>query len=80
MASYFPVLPDYQNKSLTTFANKFLGNTKKAARSHLPGSASIESKSLQLDIPVLSSAQLFHRFSYNVDVVITEPCKLETFQ
>lgn len=43
------------------------------------GRFSTESKVLQLVIPVLAVAQLFHRFSYTMDVVITLPLVVDVF-
>lgn len=45
-----------------------------------PSNASIEGKSLQLDTPVESVAQAFHKLDHNVAVVMTVPSRDDTFQ
>lgn len=45
-----------------------------------PSKASIEGKSLQLDIPVESVTHVFHRLDQKVAVVMTVPSMEDTFQ
>lgn len=45
-----------------------------------PSSASMEGKSLQLESPVESVTQFFHRLDQKVEVVMTDPSLDDTFQ
>lgn len=52
----------------------------KHGNSGWPSSASIEGKSSQLDTPVESVTQVFHRLDQKVAVVMTVPSCVDTFQ